>query len=55
MRAGRPLIDEPLANKYFETLDALDAGVAERCTTLKREIIKATTAFHWWPKSVTAN
>ena len=50
-----PLIDAPLANKYFETLDALDAAVAERCTTLQREIIKRTTAFHWWPKSIIAN
>ncbi len=49
------LIDEPLANKYFETLDALDAVVAEQCTTLEREIIKTTTAFHWWPKPITAN
>ncbi len=28
------VLDEPIANKYFETIEELDAVVAERCLTL---------------------
>ena len=50
-----PLVDEPLANTYFETIDDLDAAVAKRCRHLHRDrgIIANTTNFHWWPKSIT--
>ena len=52
-----PLVDEPVANRHFETLDALDAVLAERCRTLAqdRNLIAANTNFHWWPKSDVAN
>ena len=48
-----PLVDEPVANRYFETLDGLAAVLADRCRTLQhdRDLIAANTTFHWWPKS----
>src|SRR6516162_2823004 len=48
-----PLVDEPLVNKHFATIDDLDAAVAERCCFLldAQDVIKSHTNFHWWPKS----
>ena len=47
-----PLVDEVLANSYFETIEDLDAAVAARCCDLHRDqnTIASTTNFHWWPK-----
>ena len=45
-----PLVDEPVANRHFATLDDLDAVVAERCRRLDAAMIKPHTNFHWWPK-----
>ncbi|MFO1208783.1 MAG: hypothetical protein U1E40_06115 [Amaricoccus sp.] len=47
-----PLVDAPIANTYFATLEDLDAVLAERCRTLERDraLIAANTTFHWWPK-----
>ena len=52
-----PLIDEPVVNRHFETIDALDAVLAERCRTLRHErsTIAANTAFNWWPKTKSQN
>ncbi len=52
-----PLIDEPLANKHFDTIDDLDAVVALRCRDLNfdRSLIAQHTGFHWWPKSAAPN
>ena len=52
-----PLVDEPVVNRHFETLDELDAVLAERCRTLAqdRNLIAANTSFHWWPKPDAAN
>ena len=52
-----PLVDEPLANKYFDTIDDLDAVVALRCRDLNfdRTLIAQHTGFHWWPKSAAPN
>ena len=52
-----PLVDEPLANKHFETIDDLDAVVALRCRDLNfdRSLIAQHTGFHWWPKSAAPN
>ena len=49
-----PLVDEPLANKYFDTIDDLETVVAQRCCDLNfdRNLIAQHTGFHWWPKSV---
>ena len=45
-------VDEPLVNKYFETLEDLDRAVAARCVALtqQRDMISASTLFHWWPR-----
>lgn len=46
-----PLLDEPVANRAFADLDALEAVLVERCRTLAadRATVRAHTAFHWWP------
>jgi transposase len=47
-----PLTNEPLANRHFQDLDALQDVQAQRCLTLQRmpEVIRARTNFHWWPQ-----
>jgi transposase len=47
-----PFLDEPLVNRYFHTIEELDAAVAERCLALMQQIqtISASTLFHWWPR-----
>ncbi len=50
-----PLVDEPVANRHFATLDDLDAVVAERCRRLDAATIQSHTDFHWWPKPVQPN
>jgi transposase len=49
-----PLVDEPVVNRYFETLDALQTVLAGRCVWLQDhpDIVRSTTNFHWWPQSV---
>jgi hypothetical protein len=44
-------VDEPIANRHFETLQDLDATVAARCVALNgnRDLIKSQAGFHWWP------
>lgn len=46
-----PLVDEPVANRYFETINELDAVLAKRCLTLSAapDVIRGHTRFHWWP------
>ena len=45
-------VDEPIVNEHFETLEDLDAVVAERCVALgkDRDLIRGQAGFHWWPK-----
>lgn len=47
------LSDEPLVNRKFESLDALEETLAGRCVTLAAmpEIIRQHTLFHWWKQS----
>lgn len=47
------VLDEPIANKYFETIEPLDAVVAEPCRTLETspDLFKGRTNFHWWPET----
>ena len=45
-----PVLDEPLANRYFETLTDLEQVVTERCRVLHGDQLKPGTNFHWWPK-----
>lgn len=44
-------VDAPVVNRHFETLDDLDAVVADRCRALgeNRELIRGQAGFHWWP------
>jgi hypothetical protein len=45
------LLDEPVANRAFPDLDALETVLVDRCRTLEadRARLKAHTHFHWWP------
>jgi len=45
-------VDSPVVNRYFDTLDDLDAVVAKRCVALgeDRDLIRGQAGFHWWPK-----
>ena len=46
-----PLVDEPVANRAFPDLEALEAVLVARCRTLEADWarLKAHTHFHWWP------
>jgi transposase len=46
------LVDEPVANRAVADLAALEAILADRCRTLRRQRrqIKARTRYHWWPR-----
>ena len=52
-----PVLDEPVANRHFETIEELDAVVARRCLTLDAnpELFKGRIDFHWWPKTIYSN
>jgi len=45
-------VDEPIANRHFDTLADLDAVVSERCIMLANdpERVQSQAGFHWWPK-----
>ena len=45
-----PLVDEPIANQSFETLDDLEDVLFERCQSLlqQQDLIQGLTGFHWW-------
>lgn len=45
------LVDEPVANRTFADLDALEAVLVRRCQVLAadRRTIQAHTRYHWWP------
>jgi hypothetical protein len=49
-----PLTNEPLANRAFPDLAALDARLAGQCVRLAEqpERVRAHTLFHWWPRTV---
>jgi transposase len=47
-----PVLDEPLANRYFDTLADLERAVTERCLVLDSDQLKPGTNFHWWPKPI---
>jgi transposase len=46
-----PLVDEPVANRAFPDLGALEAVLVDRCRTLEADParLKAHTRYHWWP------
>ncbi len=41
-----PLVDEPVANKHFATLDDPNAAGAERCRRLDADTVRPHTGFH---------
>lgn len=45
------LTDEPLENRYFKTIEALEAVLAERCVVLEKqpELVQPHTNYHWLP------
>ncbi len=45
------LLDEPVANRAFPNLDALEDILVDRCRVLEAEPtrLQAHTHFHWWP------
>ena len=45
------LLDEPLVNKSFDTLDELEEVLAERCCLVSQmqSQVQALTNYHWWP------
>jgi transposase len=46
------LVDEPIVNKHFATIEDLESKIANQCFPLAEETdkIKNRTGFHWWPK-----
>ena len=44
------LVDEPLVNQYFETIDELEERLVKRCNVLSemKEEIKNLTNYHWF-------
>lgn len=45
------LIDEPVVNRVVDSLEELEAILGERIRVLgeRKEQIRSTTLFHWWP------
>lgn len=45
------LVDEPVANRAFPDVPALESVLVARCRTLEADPqrLKAHTRFHWWP------
>jgi transposase len=44
------ILDEPIANRAFATLDELEDVLVQRCQVLlqQEELIRGLTYFHWW-------
>ena len=50
-------VDEPVANRHFQTLKDLETAVSRQCAALAgdRNLIKGQTGFHWWPNKISPN
>jgi transposase len=46
------LVDEPIVNQSFQTLDDLEEVLFHRCQSLlqQQDLIQGLTGFHWWTK-----
>lgn len=46
-----PLVNEPVANRSFADLDAVEAVLVSRCQHLRatRDVVRALTLYGWWP------
>jgi transposase len=44
------IVDEPIVNRSFETLDDLEEVLFHRCQSLlqQQDLIRGLTGFHWW-------
>lgn len=49
-----PLMNEAIANRGFEDIDALDQALVRRCRQLmdEPEPIERRCNYHWWPKDI---
>ena len=47
-----PLVNEPLANEAFQTIDEVEELVVQRCRRLlkQQQLIQGLTFYHWWPE-----
>lgn len=47
-----PLVNEPLVNQAFESIDEVEELVYQRCRRLlqQQELIRGLTLYHWWPQ-----
>ena len=50
-----PLLDEPIVNRHFATIEDLDTVIAERCNRLDPAAVAPHTAFNWWPTKIRPN
>ena len=50
-------LDEPIANRHFDSPAELDAAVASQCVrlTADRHRVRGQAGFHWWPDRVVPN
>ncbi len=49
---SQSLVNEPLANEAFKTIDEVEELVAQRCRRLlkQQQLIQGLTFYHWWPE-----
>jgi transposase len=47
-----PLVNEPLVNKAFNSIEVVEGVVERRCRQLlqQQELIQGLTWYHWWPE-----
>ena len=50
-----PLVNEPIANRSFDTLEQLEEILFQRCRFLLQHpaLIKGIACYHWWPGTAT--
>ena len=50
-----PLTNEPIVNKFFETIEELEEILSVRLKILleQEKFISGLTCFHWWPRTHT--
>ena len=49
-----PLVNEPLANQVFDSLEQIEDLVEQRCRCLlnQKELIRGLTFYYWWPEII---
>lgn len=48
-----PLVDAPLVNRHFSSLDGLEHTLVDHCRWLitQPDLVRSATNFHWWPQT----